>query len=183
MSGVANRCARCGTTTNGGQLYRFYYGVFVDDPETKPAPEGAAVAPGPQFRPRGSEEAYFCDCCLAEAAAWGDRIRSGLFLVLGLFALVVVGFLAWTSSPGLWGGLVALLIVAALGWAAYRRYRGLHAGLFGSDPAELRQAVSSDPKIQNMGDQWAIARRRQALQQEGANMFLTRSEIDFWSRS
>jgi hypothetical protein len=178
-----NQCAKCGATTEGGQFYRFYFGVVVDDPESKPPPEGTPVDPGPFFQARGSEEVYFCDRCLIQTAARGEKIRSSFFLVLGLFAILVVVFLMSTSSPGLWAGLVALLPVAALGCAAYQRYRHLHAALCGSNPAQLRQAVSLNPKIQNMGDEWAIAHRRQALQQEGAELFLTRKDNEFWSQS
>ena len=48
------------------------------------------VEPGPVFQARGSEEIYFCDRCLIRAAARAQRIRSGLYLVLGSFAIVVV---------------------------------------------------------------------------------------------
>jgi hypothetical protein len=177
-----NQCVKCGATTEGGQFYRFYFGVVVDDPESKPTPKGKPVDPGLLFRARGSEEVYYCDRCLIQAAAREEKIRSGFFFVLGLFAISVVVFLALASSPGLWAGLVALMLVGALGSAAYQRYRHLHAALCGSNPAQLRQAVAEDPKIQNMGDEWAIAHRRQALQEEGAELFLTRRDNEFWSQ-
>jgi hypothetical protein len=183
MISVMNQCAKCAAITDGGQCYRFYFGVFVDNPESKPTPEGKPVAPGPSFQARGSEEVYYCDRCLLQAAARGEKLRSGFFLLLGLFAISVLAFLALASSPSFWAGLVALLLVAALGCAAYQRYRHLHAALGGSNPDRLRQAVSSNPKIQNMGDEWAITHRRQALQDEGADLFLTRRDHDFWSRT
>lgn len=182
MIGVMNQCARCGATTQDGQFYRFHFGVLVDEPESKPTPEGKPVDPGPIFQARGSEEVYYCDRCLIQAAARGEKIRSGFFLLLGLFAMSVVVLLVLASSPGLWAGLVALVLVGALGCAAFQRYRHLHSALCGSSPAQLRQAVSTNPKIQNMGDEWAIAHRRQALQEEGADLFLTRRDNEFWSQ-
>lgn len=182
MIGVMNQCAKCGATTEGGQFYRFYFGVVVDDPESKPTPEGKPVDPGPVFQAKGSEEVYYCDRCLIRAAAREEKIRSGFFLLLGLFAISVVVLLALASSPGLWAGLVAFLVVAALGCGAYQRYRHLHTALCRSNPAQLRQAVGANPKIQNMGDEWAIALRREALQEEGAELFLTRRDNEFWSQ-
>ena len=183
MIGVMNQCANCGAATKGGQFYRFYYGMFVDAPESKPAAEGQRVEPAPVFRARGSEEVYYCDRCLIRAAGRAQLIRSSLFLVLGLFAIVVVVFLLLISSPGLWAGIVALLVAATLGCAAYQRYRRLRAHLSGSSQDQVRQAVNSDSVIQNMGDEWAIASRRQALQQAGAASFLTRRDYTFWSES
>jgi hypothetical protein len=181
LSGVMNRCAKCGATTEGGQFYRFFYGAFVGPPESQPAAEGQRVEPGPVFQARGSEEVYYCDRCLIRAAARAQLLRSSLFLVLGLFAIVVVVFLLLISSPGLWAGIVALLVAATLGWVAYQRYRHLRAHLSGSSQDQVRQAVNSDSVIQNMGDEWAIACRRQALQQAGAESFLTRRDYSFWS--
>jgi hypothetical protein len=178
-----NQCARCGATTAGGQFYRFYYGAFVDAPEREPA-EGRRVEPGPVFRARGSEEVYYCDLCVLRAAARAQLIRSGLFLVLGLWAAVVVVFLLLSSSPGLWVGIGALLVAAPLGWVASQRYRHLRVHLSGSSQEDqVREAVSSDSVIQNMGDEWAIACRRSALQQAGAEAFLTRRDYSFWSES
>ena len=178
-----NQCAKCGAITEGGQFYRFYFGVVVDGPASEPTPEGKPVDPGPIFHSRGSEEAYFCDRCFSPAAARGEMIRSGFYLALGLFAGLTVLFLVLASSRGLWAGLVALLLVAALGSAAYLRYRHLHAALSSNDQDQVRHAVSSNPKLQNMGDEWAIDRRRQALQREGAELFLSRAEYEFWSQS
>jgi hypothetical protein len=183
LIGVMNQCAKCGATTEGGQFYRFYYGMFVDAPESKPAAEGQRVEPAPVFRARGSEEVYYCDPCLIRAAARAQLIRSSLFFGVGLFAIVVVVFLVLISSPGLWAGIVALLVAATLGWLASQRYRRLRANLSGSSQDQVRQAVNSDSVIQNMGDEWAIACRRQALQQAGAESFLTRRDYSFWSES
>jgi hypothetical protein len=132
LMGVMNRCAKCGATTEGGQFYRCYYGVFVDAPESKPAAQGQRVEPGPVFQARGSEEVYFCDRCLIRATARGQLIRSVLFLVLGLCAIVAVVFHLLTSSLGWPGGILALLVVATLGGVAYQRYRRLRAQLGGS---------------------------------------------------
>jgi hypothetical protein len=181
--GVMNRCAKCGANTEGGQFYRFYYGAFVDAPGSKPAAEGRRVQPGPVFQARGSGEVYYCDRCLLRAAARAQLVRSSLFLVLGFCAIVVVVFLLLISSPGLWAGIVALLVAATLGWAAYQRYRRLRAHLRGSRQDQVRQAVNSDSVIQNLGDEWAIACRRPALQRAGAKSFLTRRDYSFWSGS
>jgi hypothetical protein len=183
MMGAMNRCAKCGVITEGGQFYRFYYGVFVDAPESKPAAEGQRVEPWPVFQARGSEEVYYCDRCLIRAAARAQLIRSSLFLALGLFATVVVVFLLWISSPGLWAGTGALLVAATLGGVAYQRYRHLRAHLSGGNQEQARQAVNSHAVIQNMGDEWAIACRRQVLQHAGAESFLTRRDYSFWSES
>ncbi len=178
-----HQCVKCGATTEGGQFYRFYFGVVEDGPASEPTPEGEPVDSGPIFHSRGSEEAYFCDRCISRAAARGEKIRSGFFLALGLFAILVVVLLVLASSPGLWAGLVALLLVVALGGAAYLRYRHLHAALCSNDQDQLRHAVSTNPKLQNMGDDWAIDRRRQELLKEGAELFLSRAEYEFWSQS
>jgi hypothetical protein len=175
-------CAKCGATAEGGQYYRFYFGVVVDEPESRPTPQGQPPDPGPTFQARGSEVVYYCDRCLTQVAARGEKLRSGFFLLLGSFALFVVVLLALTSSPGLWTGLAVLLVVAALGWPAYLRYRRLHAALSTGDVVQLRELVSADPKIQNMGDEWAIAQRRRELQGTGAELFLTRREHEFWSQ-
>jgi membrane protein implicated in regulation of membrane protease activity len=179
---VMNPCAKCETTTEGGQFYRFYYGVVVDVPESRPTPEGKPVQAGPVFQARGSEEVYFCDRCLVWAAAREEKIRSGFFLVLGLFAILVVAFLVLASTPALWFALVLLLVIAALGGAAYQRYRHLQAALRAQGPGPLRHAVSSSPKLQRMGDEWAIAYCRQALQEGGAELFLTREEKEVRSQ-
>jgi hypothetical protein len=176
-----NQCAKCGAAANGGQFYRFYYGVFVDAPESKPTAEGNRIDPGPVFHRKGSEEVYYCDRCLIRAAVREEMIRSGRFLLLGLFAIVVVAFLVLAWSPGLWAGLVILLVTAALTWKACQRYRRLHAALHASNQDRLRQVISSDPKIQNMGDEWAIAHRWLALREDGAESFLTRRDYSFWS--
>jgi hypothetical protein len=181
MLEVMSRCARCGATTAGGQYYRFYFGVFVDEPARGPTPRGAPLDPGPVFQPRGSEQVYYCDRCLVQAALWGQKARSFFFLLLGLFALAVVVVLALASSPGLWAGVVVLLLVATLGGVPYRRYRRLRAAL-GGDVVRLRELVRADPWLQNMGDEWAIAQRRQALHGTGADAFLPRGEHEWWSR-
>jgi hypothetical protein len=178
-----DRCAKCGATTEGGQFYRFYYGAIVEAPESEPAAKGQRVEPGPVFQATGSEQVYYCDHCLIRAAARAQLIRSSLFLVLGVFAIVVVVFLLRISSPGLWAGLVALLVAATLGWVAYQRYRHLRAHLTGSSQDQVRQAVNLDSVIQNLGDEWAIACRRQVLQKAGAESFLTRRDYSFWSES
>jgi hypothetical protein len=120
---------------------------------------------------------------LIRAAARAQLIRSSLFLVLGLFAIVVVVFLLLISSPGWWAEIVTLLVAATLGGVAYQRCRHLRTHLSGSSHDQVRQAVNSDSVIQNMGDEWAIAGRRQALQQAGAESFLTRRDYAFWSES
>jgi hypothetical protein len=89
---------------------------------------------------------------------------------------MVFVFLILASSQALWICLVLLLIIAALGGAAYKRYRQLQAALRGQNPDRIRHAISSCPKIQNMGDAWAIAHCRDKLQKEGAETFLTRRE-------
>ncbi|MFL5243175.1 MAG: hypothetical protein ACJ8FY_13805 [Gemmataceae bacterium] len=182
MIEVMSRCAKCGATTDGGQYYRFYFGVFMDEPARGPTPHGEPLDPGLVFQVRGSEEVYYCDRCLVRAATWGQMARSLFFLLLGLFALAAVVALALTSSPGLWCGVVVLLLVATLGYVPYRRYRRLRAALGGGDVVCLRELVRADPPIQNMGDAWAIAQRRQALQATGADTFLTRKEHEWWSR-
>jgi hypothetical protein len=176
-----SQCAKCGVATRGGQFYRFYYGVFVDAPECKPPAEGKRIDPGPVFHEKGSEEVYYCDRCLIQAAVREEMIRSGRFLLLGLFAVVVVVFLVLAWGPGLWAGLVTLLVTAVLSWKACQRYRRLHAAVHASNQDQLHQVISSDAKIQNMGDEWAIAHRRQALREEGAESFLTRRDYSFWS--
>jgi hypothetical protein len=179
--GVMNQCAKCGVATNGGQFYRFYYGVFVDAPEGEPSAAGNRVDPGPVFHLQGSEEVYYCDRCLIQAAVWEEMIRSGRFLLLGLFAIVVVAFLVLAWSSRLWAGLVALVVTAALSWKASQRYRRLHAAARASNQDQLHQVIRSDGKIQNTGDEWAITQRRQALREEGAESFLTRRDYSFWS--
>jgi hypothetical protein len=178
-----NQCAKCGVATEGGQFYRFYYGVFVDTPENKPPVEANLVVPGPVFHVKGSEEVFYCDRCLIRAAVREEVSRSGRFLLLGLFAVVVVAFLVLAWSPRVWAGLVALLVIAALSWKVCQRYRRLHAAVHASDQDLLHQVIRSDAKIQNMGDEWAIAHRRQALRVEGAESFLTRRDYSFWSES
>jgi hypothetical protein len=173
-----SQCAKCGTLTEIGQLYRFYFGLVVDDP-----PEGQRSEGGPFFQAKGSEEVYFCDRCLIQATAREEMIRSAFFLVLGLFGILVAAFLALACMPAFWVSLVLLLAIAALGGSAFSRYWHLHAALRSDNPNQLRQVVSSNPKIQNRGDEWAIARRRQVLQGEGAELFLTRNEYEFWSSS
>jgi hypothetical protein len=182
MIEVLSRCAKCDATTDGGQRYRFYFGVFVDEPARGRTPHGEPLDPGPVFQARGSEQVYYCDRCLVRAAVWGQMARTLFFLLLGLFALAVVVVVALTSSPGLCSGVVVLLLVATLGGVPYRRYRRLRAALAGGDVVRLRDLVRADPPIQNMGDEWAIAQRRQALQGTGADSFLTRGEHEFWSR-
>ena len=182
MIEVMSRCAKCGATTDGGQYYRFYFGVFVDEPARGPTPRGEPLDPGPVFQARGSEQVYFCDRCLVQAALWGQKARSFFYLLLGLFALAVVVVLALASSPGLWAGVVILLLVATLGGVPYRRYRRLRGALDGGDVVRLSELVRADPWLQNMGDEWAIAQRRQALQGTGADAFLTRGEHEWWSR-
>jgi hypothetical protein len=163
-------------TTDWGQPYRFYFGVVLDVPDTGPTPEGKPVEAGPTFQARGSDEVYYCDRCLIQAAARGEKLRSRFFLVLGLFAILVLVFLVLASSQALWVCLILLLIIAALGGAAYKRYRQLQAALRGKNPDQIRYVISSCPKIQTMGDAWAIAHCREKLQQEGAETFLTRRE-------
>jgi hypothetical protein len=177
-----NLCAKCGTATEGGQFYRLYFGVAVDSPENKPAPEGDRLHTGSIFQARGVEEVYYCDRCLVQAAAREEGIRSGFFLVLGLFGTLVAVLLVAASARGLWCCLILILIIVVLGGTAYQRYRGLRAALRGEDPEHLRQAVSSNPKLQDMGDKWAIAHRRQALQEAGAELFLTRNDYESWGR-
>lgn len=174
------QCTKCGTATEGGQNYRFYFGVVVESQETAPAPGEKPVDTGPFFQSRGSEDVFFCDRCLAHAAAREELLRAGFFLILEISALVVVVFLVWSSSRGLWAGLAALLIVGVLGGAAWRRYRCLRAAL-AAHADVLRQAVAANQKIQNLGDTWAIACRRQALQGPAVELFLTRAEFAFWS--
>jgi hypothetical protein len=181
MIEVMSRCAKCGATTDGGQYYRFYFGVFVDEPARSSTPPGEPHDRGPVFQARGSEEVYYCDRCLVQAAAWSQKARSYFFLFLGLFAVAVVVAVTLTSSPGLCAGLVVLLLVATMGGVPYRRYRRLRATL-GGDVVRLRELVRADPMLQNMGDEWAIAQRRQALQGTGADSFLTRGEHEWWSR-
>ena len=176
-----NQCAKCSAATQRGQFYRFYYGVFVDAPEGEPSAAGNRVDPGPVFHLQGSEEVYYCDRCLIQAAVREEMIRSGRFLLLGLLAIVVVAFLVLAWSPSLWAGLVTLLVTAVLSWKACQRYRRLHAAVHASNQDQLHQVISSDAKIQNMGDEWAIAHRWQALRQEGAESFLTRRDYSFWS--
>jgi hypothetical protein len=183
MMGVMSLCAKCGTTTHGGQFYRFYFGVAVDSPESEPAPEGERLPAGPLFQARGVEEVYYCDRCLVQAAAREERLRSGLFLVLGLFGALVTVLLVAASARGLWCCLVLMLIIFVLGSTAYQRYRGFHAALSGGNPDQLRQAVGSNPKLQDLGDRWAIAHRRQELQEAGAALFLTRKDHESWSES
>src|SRR6266540_6444530 len=168
MSEVPNECAKCGEATAGGQFYRFYFGVVVD------------VDSGTTFQAKGSEEVYYCDRCVVRAAMREEKFRSIFFLILGLSAIVAVVFLVLVSGRGLWASLVALLVVAVLGGAAYRRYRRLHTVLHASVPDQLRHAVRSNEKLQDMGDAWAIARRRAALQDEGAELFLTRKDSEIW---
>jgi hypothetical protein len=168
---VMNQCAKCDTTTDGGQFYRFYFGVVVD-----------SVEAGPRFQASGSEEVYYCDRCLVRAAAREERIRIGLFLFLGLFGIGVLVVLDAASSRGLWFSLAALGLIAVLGGAAVRRYRCLETTLHNDNPDPIREMVRSNSKIQEMGDAWAIARRRQALLAEGAELFLTRSENASWSQ-
>src|SRR5690348_13968965 len=133
MIEVMSRCARCGATTDGGQDYCFYFGVFVDEPTRGPTPPGEPLDSGPAFHARGSERVYYCDRCLVQAAAWGQMARGFFFLLLGLFALAVVVVLALTSSPGLWAGVVILLLIVTLGCVPYRRYWRLRAALGGGD--------------------------------------------------
>jgi len=183
MIGVMSLCAKCGTTTQGGQFYRFYFGVAVDCPENEPAPEGERLDAGPIFQARGMEEVYYCDRCLVQAAAREERFRSGFFLVLGLFGTLVTVLLVAASARGLWCCLVLMLIIVVLGSAAYQRYRSFRAALRGGNPDQLRQAVSSNPKLQDLGDRWAIAHRRQELLEAGAELFLTRNDYDSWSQT
>jgi hypothetical protein len=182
MIGVMSLCAKCGTTTHGGQFYRFYFGVAIDSPENEPAPEGNRRHAGPIFQVRGVEEVYYCDRCLVQAAAREERFRSGLFLVIGLFGALVTVLLVTASARGLWCCLVLMLMILVLGSAAYQRYRGFRAALRGGNPDQLRQAVSSNPKLQDLGDRWAIAHRRQELQEAGAEVFLTRNDYESWSQ-
>src|SRR5689334_6994521 len=109
MVGVMNPCAKCGAVTEGGQFYRFYFGTVVDAPESKSTAEGNHVDPGPLFQLKGAKDVYYCDRCVIQAAVREERMRSGLFLVIGLFAIGVVSLLVLISSPGLWAGLVILL--------------------------------------------------------------------------
>jgi hypothetical protein len=153
----------------------------LDAPESNR--EGRRVEPGPVFQARGSDEVYFCDRCLLRAAARARLFHCFLFLAIALFAIVVITFLMLASSPAVWAGIVVLLAPAALNWASWQRYRRLRALLSGNSPDQVRQAVGSDPVLQTRGDEWAIARRRQALQQAGAEAFLTRGEYTFWSGS
>jgi len=170
MNSVPHVCVTCGEATDGGQLYRFHFGVVVDDESDT------------TFQSMGSDEAYYCDRCVLLAALREETLRAGFFLVLGLFSIVVVVYLVSAASPSVWASLVALVVVAVLGGAAFRRWRRLHVVLNGDDPARLRDAVRSNENLQDMGDVWAIARRRQALQNEGAELFLTRNEYRIWSR-
>jgi hypothetical protein len=182
MLGVMSLCTKCGTTTNGGQFYRFYFGVAIDRPENEPAPEGGRLPAGPIFQARGVEEVYYCDRCLVQAAAREERLRCGLFLVIALFGTLVTVLLVTASARGLLCCLVLMLIIVVLGSAAYQRYRGCRAALLGGNPDHLRQTVSSNPKLQDLGDRWAIAHRRRELQEAGAEVFLTRNDYESWSQ-
>jgi hypothetical protein len=164
-------CTRCGVATEAGQFYSFYHGTFVDDPD------------GPRFEARGTEQVFYCDRCLVQAAAREEGVRAGLHLILGLVAAGTVAILAWVASPGLWAGLVVLAIVALLRGAVWQRYATLRNALRRADPAQLRQVVNSDAKLQRTGDAWAIAQRRLELQQQGETAFLTREEMVDWSRN
>ncbi len=171
-----NQCLRCGTATDCGQLYRFYFGIVVDEVQTEPGHHGKPVVLGPTFRAQGSEEAYYCDRCLVQAAVRAAKLRIGFFLALCAFTLLVAIVVAATHGRGLWLALVLLLFILLLGGAHGRRYRRLRRLLRGAKPELLRQAVSGDPMMQDIGDRWAVAAHRQKLQETGAQVFLTRRE-------
>jgi hypothetical protein len=40
-----NECAKCGATTEGGQFYRFYFGVVVHDRKSTPTLEEIEAGP------------------------------------------------------------------------------------------------------------------------------------------
>jgi hypothetical protein len=164
-------CNRCGTITEGGQLYCFHYGVYDMSSET-----------GPGYREHGSEEVYCCDRCVVQPLMRGAALRSGFYLLLGLFALVVaaVGAVRAAGAVGAVPALCVFLVIALLGGSAFRRYCKLRSAVRG-DPIKLREFVSADEELQERGDEWAIAHRRAALQEEGATAFLTRSWYAYWS--
>src|SRR5690242_2947827 len=101
MTGIMNQCAKCGAMTEGGQFYRFYFGN-VEEPDLI-------------FQVKGSQEVYYCDCCLLRADARGQLIRSSMYLVLELCAITAVVFKMLVLGPGLWCELVIPLVIAVLG--------------------------------------------------------------------
>ena len=50
MPDVMNQCAKCGTTTEVGELFRFYFGVIVHEAEAGATPDGKPIDPGPIFQ-------------------------------------------------------------------------------------------------------------------------------------
>ena len=175
-------CVQCGTDTNRGQFYRFYYGVVVDEPAKQATAEGKSIPVDPMFRVRGSEEVYYCDDCLVRDAMRKQWDRCGLSLILALFTMIVLVLVGLNSTGGAWVCGVILLLLVARGVLAFRTYRQLQSALIDESPTFLRQTVSSNPNMQETGDAWAIAHRREALTPQGAELFVTRSENDFWSQ-
>ena len=182
-----NQCAKCGKTTEAGQLYRFHYGVLVE-PDGKPTPDGKPACPLTTFREMGSEEVYYCDRSSIEAQMRAEKFRIGLWLVSGLAAALALA-MTFIHMPmklrqdfGVW--LILLLVIAGMLRSPYLKHRRLRAALRDEDPDRARQAVNSNLNIQDQGDLWAIALRQQALiedcrralQEEGTELFfLTRS--------